>query len=329
MVMVRSKYGVTTQEEYLRRKAMDTQPEEKVLNPLVKNTIAYELNDFHRYNNVELSTLINQSQADEDGYSCFKLSEKFGKLGFSSNIIASYTEDFTGASTWAVKNVKPFTGAVMGVFSQLASTWLKEDGFCSTKAFEMIGNLDGWSPECIFPDYRIDGFDCSENLTCGFLGGKTKTVSKEVFEKQRSTNALAKIVYDTCDKFEKLGITVGRVRFCIHGSVGMDFSKISEYSCYTGVGDIFRSPYAERNTSGDWTETVSDEYEIAYILYAEPRKNPMSVSFLRDCAEACDVTGLSEEQLIELDRQRLASDPSKYFRFDEAVEKMRSNTLLH
>lgn len=300
--------------------------EEKVLHPLVKNTIAYELKDFHRYNDAELSNLITESQdEDDEEYSCFKLSEKFGKLGFSSNVIASYTEDFTGASSWAVMPVKPFTGAVMKVFSQLASAWMKEDMYCHVKDFEMIRNLDGWAPYQVFPDYRIDGFDGSENLTCGFLFGKTKAVPREVFEKQRRINALAKIVYNICDECEQFGITVGRVRFCIHGSVGMDFSKISEYSCYIGVGNIFRSPYAERNTSGDWKEIISDEYEIAYILYAEPRKNPMSVPFLRDCVEACGAggLGLTDEQLLELDRERLATPSSKQFRLDEALLKYK------
>lgn len=125
--------------------------------------------------------------------------------------------------------------------------------------------------------------------------------------------------------FAKEHSTVGRVRFCIHGSVGMDFSKISEYSCYIGVGNIFRSPYAERNTSGDWKEIISDEYEIAYILYAEPRKNPMSVPFLRDCVEACGSggLGLTDEQLLELDRERLATPSSKQFRLDEALLKYK------
>lgn len=301
--------------------------EEKVLHPLVKNTIAYELSDFFRYSGEGLSNLIAERLNDEDDeeYSCFKLSEKFGKLGFSSNIIASYSVDYTGASSWAVKSVKPFTGTIMEFFSQLASTWLKKDEFCTTKSFYMVDNLDGWSPDHIFPDYRIDGFDGSENLTCGFLGDITKTVTREVFEKQRSTNALAKIVYDTCDKFEKLGITVGRVRFCPHCSMGMVFSKISEYSCYIGVGNIFRSPYAERNTMGDWTDIISDEYEIAYILYAEPRKNPMSVSFLRDCVEACGAggLGLTDCQLLELDRERLATPSSKEYRLDEALLKYK------
>ena len=127
-------------------------------------------------------------------------------------------------------------------------------------------------------------------------------------------------MYDTCDKFEKLGITVGRVRFCPHCSMGMDFSRISDYSCYIGVGNIFRFPYAERNTMGDFTETVSDEYEIAYILYAEPRKNPMSVSFLRDCVDACGAgyLGLTDEQLMELERERIATPASKEFEIDEA-----------
>ena len=103
----------------------------------------------------------------------------------------------------------------------------------------------------------------------------------------------------------------------------MDFSKISEYSCYIGVGNIFRSPYAECNTSGDWSETVSDEYEIAYILYAEPRKNPMSTSFLRDCVDACEAEGLglTDEQLLELDRKRLATTSTKHFMLEEALEE--------
>lgn len=328
MVMVRSKYGVTTQEEYLKRKAEDTE-QEKEPQPIVKNTIAYELHDCHMLSTRELNHLIVGSIDEEADFTCFKLSKRFGKLGFSSNLIATYTEDFGGSSSWAVEPVKRFTEEVMGIFQQLARAYLKEDGYCAYKASEMIYNLDGWSPENVFPDYCIDGFKDSENLTFGFLNGETKSISREVFEKQRDTNALAKFVYETCDTFEKIGITVGRVKFCIHGSVGTDFSRIAEYRPYIGVGNIFKIPYSEYNNAGDEVEIISDEHEVAYILYADPRKNPMSVSFLRDCAEACDVTGLSDEQLIELDRQRLASDPSKYFRFDEAVEKMRSNTLLY
>ena len=322
MAMVRSKYGETTQEEYLRRKAEDTE-QEKEPQPIVKNTIAYELSDCHMIGTRELNRLVVGSIDEEAEFSCFRLSKRFGKLGFSSNLIATYTEDFGESSSWAVKPVRCFTGEVMGIFQQLAKAWLKEDGYCAYKASEMVLNLNGWSPENVFPDYCIDGFKDSENLTFGFLNGESKSMSREAFEKQRDTNVLAKFVYETCDTFEKLGITVGRVRFCIHGSVGMDFSRIAEYKPYIGVGNIFKIPYSEYNNAGDKVKIVSDEYEVAYILYADPKKNSMSVSFLRDCAEACDAMGLSDEQLIEIDKQRLASDPFKFFRFDEAVEKMK------
>ena len=57
--------------------------------------------------------------------------------------------------------------------------------------------------------------------------------------------------------------------------------------------------------------------------YGVTTQEAMSVSFLRDCVEACGAEGLglTEEQLLELDRKRLATPPSKHFMFEEALEE--------